>query len=174
MKEEGTKPNGFTFTAVLTACRHVGLVDEGKKHFESMFKDYSIVPGIEQCACMVDLLGRAGCLIEAYKFIESMPIHADASVWGALLGACRIYDNFELAELVAEKMIKLDPQDVTPYVIMSHIYSIAGRSEDVSRLRNLMRKREVKKLPGYSLVEANRRLHRFLVDSKPRPSWPAV
>ncbi|CAN0886423.1 Pentatricopeptide repeat-containing protein At1g08070, chloroplastic [Linum grandiflorum] len=174
MKEEGTRPNGFTFTAILTACRHAGLVEEGKKHFESMFQDYSIVPGIEQCACMVDLLGRAGCLTEAYEFIESMPIQADPSVWGALLGACRIHDNFKLAELVAEKLIKLDPQDITPYVIMSHIYCNAGRSEDVSRLRNLMRERELKKLPAHSLVEANRRLHRFLVDSRPRRSWPAV
>ncbi|CAI0380894.1 unnamed protein product [Linum tenue] len=174
MKEEGVRPNSLTFTAVLSACRHAGLVDEGRKHFESMINDYSIVPRIEQFASMVDLHGRAGRLTEAYRFIEMMPVQADASVWGALLGSCRTYDNFELAELVAEKLFKLDPQDVTSYVMMSHVYANAGRSEDVSKLRNLMRERELKKLPGHSVVEANCRLHRFLVDSKPRHSWPTV
>ncbi|PRQ50724.1 putative pentatricopeptide [Rosa chinensis] len=89
-KDQGIKPNSFTFTAVLTACRHSGLVDEGRKHFESMIKDYSLVPGVEHYACVVDLLGRAGCLLEAYKFIQRMPVEPDIGVWGALLSACRI------------------------------------------------------------------------------------
>ncbi|CAL5328635.1 unnamed protein product [Camellia sinensis] len=95
MKQEGIRPNSFTFISVLTACRHLGLIEEGKKHFESMTKDYSIRPAVEHCACMVDLLGRAGQLVEAYEFIESMPSGPDIGVWGALLGACRIHDVFE-------------------------------------------------------------------------------
>lgn len=113
MKERGITPNSFTFTAVLTACRHSGLVEEGRKHFESMTKEDSIVPGLEQCACMVDLLGRAGCLKEAYEFIERMPVEPDASVWGALLGACRKHIDVEQAELVADRLFQLDPKPVT-------------------------------------------------------------
>ncbi|CAI0400925.1 unnamed protein product [Linum tenue] len=94
MKHKGVRPNSLTFTAVLSACRHAGLVDEGRKHFESMIKDYSIVPGIEKFASMVDLHGRACRLTEAYRFIEMMPVQEDASVWGALLGSCRTYDDF--------------------------------------------------------------------------------
>ncbi|KAK9277500.1 hypothetical protein L1049_007044 [Liquidambar formosana] len=170
MKEEGIGPNSFTFTAVLTACRHSGLVREGRKHFESMLKDYFIMPGVEHCACMVDLLGRAGCLIEAYEFIESMPVEPDVGVWGALLGACRIHGNLELAELVAEHLFRLDPETVTFYVLMSHIYAEAGRWEDVVRLRSLMKKRELKKIPGHSLVEVNQRRHTFLSGSRSQPS----
>lgn len=155
MKEQGTKPNSFTFTAVLTACRHAGLVEEGRKHFESMIKDYSISPGVEHYACMVDLLGRAGCLLEAYKFIETMPVEPDAGVWGALLSACRIHGNVELAELVVARLSRLDTQTVTSYVLMSNIYAEASRWEDEARLRNLMRKKLLKKLPGQSFVEVN-------------------
>ncbi|XP_008243706.1 PREDICTED: pentatricopeptide repeat-containing protein At1g08070, chloroplastic-like isoform X1 [Prunus mume] len=155
MKEQGTKPNSFTFTAVLTACRHAGLVEEGRKHFESMIKDYSISPGVEHYACMVDLLGRAGCLHEAYKFIETMPVEPDAGVWGALLSACRIHGNVELAELVVARLSRLDTQTVTSYVLMSNIYAEASRWEDEARLRNLMRKKLLKKLPGQSFVEVN-------------------
>ncbi|KAM5578827.1 hypothetical protein ABKV19_008907, partial [Rosa sericea] len=130
MKDQGIKPNSFTFTAVLTACKHSGLVDEGRKHFESMIKDYSLVPGVEHYACVVDLLGRPGCLLEAYKFIERMPVEPDIGVWGALLSACRIYGNVELAELVAAHLSDLDPQTTTPYVLMLIIYAEAGRWED--------------------------------------------
>ncbi|PQP96832.1 hypothetical protein Pyn_11677 [Prunus yedoensis var. nudiflora] len=86
------------------SVEHAGLVEEGRKHFESMIKDYSISPGVEHYACMVDLLGRAGCLLEAYKFIETMPVEPDAGVWGALLSACRIHGNVELAELVVQDL----------------------------------------------------------------------
>ncbi|VVA37680.1 PREDICTED: pentatricopeptide [Prunus dulcis] len=155
MKEQGTKPNSFTFTAVLTACRHAGLVEEGRKHFESMIKDHSISPGIEHYACMVDLLGCAGCLLEAYKFIETMPVEPAAGVWGALLSACRIHGNVELAELVVARLSRLDTQTVTSYVLISNIYAEASRWEDEARLRNLMRKKLLKKLPGQSSVEVN-------------------
>lgn len=170
MKDEGVKPNSFTFAAVFTACRHSGLVEEGRKHFESMMRDYSIMPGVEHCACMVDLLGRAGSLMEAYEFIEKMPVEPDVSVWGALLGSCRIHSNLELAELVAEKLFLLDPQTVTFYVLMSNIYAEAGRWEDAARLRKLMEERELKKIPGHSLVEVNRRFHTFLSGSRSQSS----
>ncbi|KAH7840932.1 hypothetical protein Vadar_023485 [Vaccinium darrowii] len=111
MKEEEITPNSFTFAAVLTACRHSGLVEEGRKHFESMRKDYSIGPGLEHCACMVDLLGRAGQLAEAYEFIDNMPSEPDSDVWGALLGACRIHagrweDVARLRKLMEERELK--------------------------------------------------------------------
>ncbi|XP_028072859.1 pentatricopeptide repeat-containing protein At1g08070, chloroplastic-like [Camellia sinensis] len=169
MKEEGIRPNSFTFISVLTACRHSGLVEEGKKHFESMTKDYLIGPAVEHCACMVDLLGRAGQLVEAYEFIENMPSGPDIGVWGALLGACRIHGNLELAELVADRLHQLEPQTVSFYVLMTNIYAEAGRWEDVARLRKLMEERELKKIPGHSLVEVNQRFHTFLSGSKSRP-----
>ncbi|KAL8119895.1 pentatricopeptide repeat-containing protein At2g29760, chloroplastic-like [Apium graveolens] len=158
MKEEGIKPNIYTFTAVLTACRHAGFVEEGRKHFESMTRDYLIVPGIEQYACMVDLLGRAGELNEAYKFINKM-INADAGVWGALLGACRIHGNLELAEHVADRLYKLDPHSLSSYALMINIYAEAGRWEDVARMRRLIDEREPKRIPAVSSVEVNRRFH---------------
>ncbi|THG00559.1 hypothetical protein TEA_023086 [Camellia sinensis var. sinensis] len=169
MKEEGIRPNSFTFISVLTACRHSGLVEEGKKHFESMTKDYSIGPAVEHCACMVDLLGRAGQLVEAYEFIKNMPSGPDIGVWGALLGACRIHGNLELAELVADRLHQLESQTVSFYVLMTNIYAEAGRWEDVARLRKLMEERELKKIPGHSLVEVNQRFHTFLSGSKSRP-----
>ncbi|XP_039124926.1 LOW QUALITY PROTEIN: pentatricopeptide repeat-containing protein At3g12770-like [Dioscorea cayenensis subsp. rotundata] len=159
MKAEGVRPNSFTFTSVLAACSHSGLVEEGVMHFDSVRRDYGITPTIEHCACLVDLLGRAGQLNEALEFIRRMPVKPDSGIWGALLGACRIHVNVELAELVAQELFQLDPHNVTFYVLMSNIYAEAGRWEDAARLRKMMMKQDLKKIPGYSLVDIIKKYH---------------
>ncbi|KAF6158786.1 hypothetical protein GIB67_040300 [Kingdonia uniflora] len=169
MVEEGVRPNVFAFTAVLTACRHSGLLEEGKKHFESMTRDYSILPGIEHCSCLVDLLGRVGLPVLAYEFIKRMPFKPDDCVWGALLGACRVHGNLEFAELVAEHLFLLDPQNTTYYILMWNMYADAGRWEDIERLKKLMNEKELKKIPGHSLVEIDKRFHQLLSSPKPCP-----
>ncbi|KAL8239985.1 hypothetical protein R6Q59_016553 [Mikania micrantha] len=152
MKDERIRPNSLTFVAVLTACRHSGLVEEGRRHFNSMSKDYFILPGIEHCTSMVDLLGRGGKLLEAYEFIENMQIEPDVDVWGALLSACRIHGNFKLAELVAHRLSHLSPQNVNFYVNMISIYAEAGRWEDVARLRKILDEIKVKRMRGQSKI----------------------
>ncbi|KAF3790062.1 Pentatricopeptide repeat-containing protein [Nymphaea thermarum] len=164
MHGQGVKPNGITFTAILTACSHAGLVEEGKKHFDSMTRYFNLVPGVEHYTCMVDLLGRAGRLVEAYDFIQKMPIQPDADVWAALLGACRIHRNLDIAELVAEKISKLDHQTINYYVLLSNIYAEAGRWDDVARLRMLIEKLQLRKIPGRSSLEIIKdSLHSFQV-----------
>ncbi|XP_011625368.1 pentatricopeptide repeat-containing protein At3g12770-like [Amborella trichopoda] len=170
MQEEGVKPNAITFTAILTACNHSGLVEEGKEYFYSMRRDHSIEPRLEHCACMVDLFGRAGSLVEAYGFVKNMGIEPDLGVWGALLGACKIHKNVEMAEIVAEHLFSKDPQTVTYYVLMSNIYAEAGRWEEVARLKKLIKEKQLKKIPGWSLVEINRRFHTFLSGPRLCPS----
>jgi pentatricopeptide repeat protein len=81
MLEVGVRPNEITYIAVLSACSHVGLISEGWKHFNAMYKEHSIFPRMEHYACMVDLLGRSGSLLEALEFVNSMPFKADALVW---------------------------------------------------------------------------------------------
>ncbi|KAJ7528001.1 hypothetical protein O6H91_16G079800 [Diphasiastrum complanatum] len=74
MQREGTKPNEVTYISVLSACAHSGLVDQGRYVFDSMCKNHGVTPTKEHYACMVDLLGRAGCLADAELFINKMPI----------------------------------------------------------------------------------------------------
>jgi len=104
MKHFDTSPNQVTFVGVLSACCHAGLVSEGRQYFNSMSVDYHITPVMEHYCCMVDLLGRTGCLDEAHDFINKMPIEPDTAVWQSLLGACRIHANVDLGEKVAERL----------------------------------------------------------------------
>eukprot|EP01018_Ginkgo_biloba_P030827 Gb_14948 [translate_table: standard] len=169
MKEAGVKPDHVTFTGVLSACSHAGLVDEGWQYFAHMNRDYGIIPSMEHYACLVDLLGRAGLLDEAQEFINKMPLKPDACVWGALLGACRVHCNVELGERVAEYLFEFEPQNAGNYVLLSNIYASAGRWEDVLNVRNMMNNRGLKKEPGCSWIEVNNRVHAFLTGDKSHP-----
>ncbi|KAF8397444.1 hypothetical protein HHK36_016361 [Tetracentron sinense] len=134
MIEEEVEPNHLTFTAALMACSHAGLVKHGQNLFHSMQEEYGIKPRLEHYACMVDLLGRAGDLIEAYKLIKTMPIEPDSFVWGALLGACRNHGNIELAEIAAKHLFELEPESAGSCLLLSNVYADAGSWGDASEM----------------------------------------
>eukprot|EP01018_Ginkgo_biloba_P018482 Gb_07217 [translate_table: standard] len=169
MQQKGMEPDCITFVCVLSACSHAGFLDEGWQYFDSMIQDYCITPRMEHYACMVDLLGRAGHLNVAQDFIKKMPFEPDASVLGALLGACRIHSNIELGEQVAERLFVLEPENAGFYVLLSNIYASAGRWDDAARVRTMMNERGVKKIPGWSLIEVNNKVHAFLVEDRSHP-----
>ena len=174
MQSAGVKPNYITFVSVLAACSHAGLVTEGWQWFNAMAIEFNIVPGVEHYGCMVDLLGRAGHLNEAYDLIKQMKVKPDFVVWGALLGACRIHKNVEIGEISARKLFELDPKNCGYYVLLSNIYADAGRWNDVDKLRVMMKKRGLVKPPGYSLVEFKGQIHVFLVGDKEHPQQKKI
>ncbi|XP_077249800.1 pentatricopeptide repeat (PPR) superfamily protein [Tasmannia lanceolata] len=167
MSEE--KPDHITMIGVLCACSHAGLVDEGCRYFHSMTEEYGVVPLKDHYTCMVDLLGRAGRLVEVGKFIEAMPIEPDYVLWGSLLAACKVHRNFEMGKWVAEKLLEIDPNNSGPYVLLSNMYAELGRWGEVMRVRKLMRKRGVVKQPGCSWIEVKSKVHIFMVKDKTHP-----
>ncbi|XP_015573767.2 pentatricopeptide repeat-containing protein At2g13600 [Ricinus communis] len=166
MLASGEKPDHVTMIGALCACSHAGLVQEGRKHFSSMTEEYGLVPSKDHYTCMVDLLGRAGCLNEAKDLIETMSVQPDAVVWGSLLGACKVHHNITLGEYVAEKLLEIDPMNSGPYVLLSNMYAELGRWKDVLRVRKLMKHRGVIKQPGCSWIEILGHVHIFMVKDK--------
>jgi pentatricopeptide repeat protein len=169
----GMSPNHVTLVCVLSACSHTGLVNEGYQYFNCM-SEYHIKPTMDHYSCMVDLLGRAGLLDEAHNFIIKMPIKPDAAVWSSLLGACRIHNNIELGEWVAERLLELDSEDAAPYLLLSNIYAAEGRWDDIGKIRKMMKDRDIKKTPGCSWIEVNKQVHTFLAGDRSRPRMEKI
>lgn len=163
MRMEGTKPDYVTFVNVLSACSHMGLVDEGWGYFRMMFDEFGLMPGVDHYACMVDILGRAGRLNEAKEFIESANIDHGLALWRILLSACRNYRNYELGAYAGEKLMELGSQESSTYVLLSSIYSALGRLNEVERVRRMMNFRGVIKEPGCSWIELKNQVHVFVV-----------
>ncbi|PKA60654.1 Pentatricopeptide repeat-containing protein [Apostasia shenzhenica] len=154
MKRSPVKPSDVTFLNITSACSHTGLVEEGKGYFRSMKKDYDLDPGVDHYAAIVDLLGRAGKIEEAWSFIEQMPIKPSISVYGAMLGACKIHKNVKTGEAAAKRLFELEPTEGGYHVLLANIYASASLWQDVARVRKMMEKQGLQKTPGYSFIES--------------------
>ncbi|KAK9042052.1 hypothetical protein V6N11_017133 [Hibiscus sabdariffa] len=174
MERVGVRPNDITFIGLLHACSHAGLVEEGTLMFEKMVHEFALVPKIEHYGCMVDLLGRAGHLDEAYEIIKNMPIRANAIIWSALLAACKLHQNAVLGEIAAKQLVYLEPQNCGYNVSMSNIYAMANRWTDVAGVRKAMKNKGMKKEPGLSCIEVNGYVHEFIMGDRTHPEIKKV
>ncbi|GMP58204.1 hypothetical protein CsSME_00021952 [Camellia sinensis var. sinensis] len=174
MKQEGVWPNEVTFVSVLRGCSVVGLVEEGCKHFDSMRKEFGLEPMLEHYGCMVDLYGRVGRLNDALDFINKMPVKPHAGAWGALLNACKIYKNMELGELASKKIVELESNNHGAYVLLSNIYADSKNWDRVSNVRQTMKAKGVRKLPGCTVIEVNDEVHEFFVGDKSHPRYGEI
>lgn len=152
MKSESLHPNEVTFVAVLTACARINLVDFGLELFKSMSCKYGIMPVMEHYGCVVDLLGRAGLLNEAFDFIRTMPLKPDGSVLGALLGACKIHGATELGNEVGKRLLELQPQHCGQYVLLSALNAGIGRWDYAADMRKAMVEAGIRKIPAFSSI----------------------
>lgn len=165
----GISPNNITFVSLLYACSHSGLVKEGLWLFSIMQEEYGVRPDLKHFTCVVDLFGRAGKLDQALKLIEDMNIEKDAGLWGAMLGACRIHGQVEMAEKAAESLLELQPQNAGHYILLSNIYAKAGRWKEVAKVRELMTHQRIKKIPGWTWIEVDNKIHKFSVGDQTHP-----
>ncbi|XP_015579385.2 putative pentatricopeptide repeat-containing protein At3g13770, mitochondrial [Ricinus communis] len=168
--ENKVKPDSVTILAVLSGCSHGGFEDKGLEIFDEMLKGYNGVEAeMEHYGCIVDLLGRAGRIEEAFEFIKEMPFEPTAAIWGSLLGACRVHSNIIIGALVGQRLVEIEPDNAGNYVILSNLYAAAGRWEDVRKLRELMMDKAVIKEPGRSWIELDKTLHTFHASDRSHP-----
>ncbi|XP_026418049.1 pentatricopeptide repeat-containing protein At3g03580 [Papaver somniferum] len=162
MESMGILPDRIAFVAIIYACSHSGLIQEGLQCFHQMKDNYRIKPEAEHYACVVDLLSRSGHLDEAEKFILEMPVKPDASIWGALLSACRSSTSgSQISERVSKRILGCDPNNTGYYILVSNVYAGLGKWEQVSRIRKSMKGKGLKKEVGCSWIEIQNRVYVF-------------
>uniref|UniRef100_A0ACD5Y9Q3 Uncharacterized protein n=1 Tax=Avena sativa TaxID=4498 RepID=A0ACD5Y9Q3_AVESA len=162
MSKAGVAPDAQTFTGVLSACSHSGLVDEGFRFFDMMCYEYQMMPNVRHYGCIVDLMGRAGLLDEAYMLVvKEMRVAPDATIWRTLLGACRIHGHVDLGEKVISHLIELKAQQAGDYVLLLNTYAAVGDWTKVAEIRKLMKENGIQTTPGCTTVELNSELHEF-------------
>ncbi|KAK8952804.1 Pentatricopeptide repeat-containing protein [Platanthera guangdongensis] len=154
MEIYGATPDHLTFTAVLAACSHTGMVQLGNHFFWLMQEGHGIAPMLEHYACMVDLLGRAGKVFEAYDLISGMPMEPDFFVWGALLGACRLHINVKLSKIAARHLNELEPKSAASCLLLSSVLMNCGMLEDAEKIKKLLKKRKSTRYVGCSWTQA--------------------
>ncbi|KAJ4956173.1 hypothetical protein NE237_012956 [Protea cynaroides] len=174
MRIESVEPTDVTFLSLLHACSHIGSVDKGMEFLDSMAKVHGISPRVEHYACLVDMLGRAGRLVEAKRFIEGLPLEPGVLVWQALLGACSIHGDSTIGRFAADHLLLAAPESATPYVLMANIYSSEGRWEERARIIKKMKGMKLKKETGMSWIELENKVHSFVVGDRIHPQSETI
>lgn len=174
MLKKGVKPDAVVFVAVLTACSHGRLVEQGWQIFRSMKDNHRISPQIVHYGCMVDLLGRAGLLEEALDLIKSMPMEPNDVIWGSFLAACRTHKNLDMATYAAERVTELAPDKTGVQVLLSNIYALAGEWTNVAKVRLDMKERGVRKVPGSSSIEIDGKVQEFTSGDESHPKMTSI
>ncbi|KAI3930738.1 hypothetical protein MKX01_037184 [Papaver californicum] len=132
---------------ILTTIR---LVDEGIAYFGAMSKRSEIEPFLDHYVCWIDMLGRAGKVVEAHNFLRKMPISLNAIAWTTLLNACLVHGNKEIGEVAARKLRILEPSNSASYVMLGNLYRKTGHFEESRQILELMNKIDLKKEKGIS------------------------
>ncbi|RVX07493.1 putative pentatricopeptide repeat-containing protein [Vitis vinifera] len=174
MLQAGIRPDMITTVGILSACGRSGLVNEGLNIYSSVINDYGIEPTLEICACIVDMLGRAGQLDRALDFIKAIPVEPGPSVWGALVSCSIIHGDLEMQELAYRFLIQLEPKNPSNYVSISNLYASSRRWDAVAEVRRMMKDKRLRKVPGCSWISINNKTHCFYVADKAHPSSTSI
>ncbi|XP_015868324.3 pentatricopeptide repeat-containing protein At1g31920 [Ziziphus jujuba] len=174
MLKEGLAPDDVVYVGVLSACGHAGLVDEGLQFFNRMQYKHGIEPTVQHYGCLVDLMGRAGKLDEAKEIIDSMPIRPNDVIWRSLLSACRVHQNMEIGEIAAKNLFHLNSQNPSDYLVLSNMYARARKWDDFARIRTELISKGLNQTPGFSLVEVQRKVYKFVSQDMSHPQCDEV
>ncbi|KAJ6814539.1 pentatricopeptide repeat-containing protein-like isoform X3, mitochondrial [Iris pallida] len=153
MSNMNVRPTKSTFIALLSACSHCGLVDEGWRHYKLMVEEFKLEAAVEHHVLVVDMLGRVGRLRKAYEFVMELGIRAESEVWGALLSACKDHGELEMGKSIAERLFFLEPKNTGYYVTLSNLYAYHGIWNTAEDVRSMIRDRRLMKPPGSSSID---------------------
>ena len=158
-------PDAISFLGVLSSCRHACLVTEGRHCFRAMI-EHGIKPELDHYSCMVDLLGRAGLLDEAWDLIQTMSMPPNGVIWGSLLASCRLHGRVLIGIQAAEHRLKLEPGCAATHVQLANLYASIGCWSDVARVRKVMMERGLKTNIGCSWIEVGNKVYTFTAENR--------
>nr|AKH05172.1 chlororespiratory reduction 21 [Pelargonium transvaalense] len=162
LEDVGLEPDSITFTSILSACNHAGLVSEGLELLNDMASKHNVKPGMEHYGCVLSLLSKSGNLDKAYELLETMPYEPDARMLGSLLASCKEKHETELGEYLSEHLLQLEPGNSGNYIALSNVYATAGMWDVVTKVRNVMKEKGLHKNPGCSWIQIGQELNVFV------------
>lgn len=155
-------PDEVTFVGVLCGCARSGLLSQGKSYYALMVEEFHIKPNFGHLWCMANLYSSAGFPEEAEEILKNLPeedVTPESTKWANLLSSTRFTGNPALGESIAKSLIEKDPLNYKYYHLLMNVYSVAGRWEDVDRVREVVKEKKIGQVPGCGLVDLKEIVH---------------
>ncbi|KAI5073852.1 hypothetical protein GOP47_0011865 [Adiantum capillus-veneris] len=124
MRLTGFTPDDVTYTSLLSACSHNGLVIECLDYLSNA--SGRATNGIKHLNTIIDLFGRAGDFKRLMWYFRKFKMESDPVSWSNLLGACSAHGNVELAKHAFDQAVRMEATESSVFVLMSNIYADAG------------------------------------------------
>ncbi|MCO5598061.1 hypothetical protein L7F22_052151 [Adiantum nelumboides] len=170
MKIKGAMPDAVTFLCLLSACGQEALVEQAIGHLASMHTAHGIKPSLNHFTCILDILGRAGCLDEALQIQQMIPSLLSEIVWRSLLSHCKTHGSFELGKQCFDKITTLEERDSASFVLMSQLCTNVGEWGEAIKLEERRKFVGAQKKPGMAFIEVSNEVHHFLVGNLSYPT----
>uniref|UniRef100_A0A9I9CT06 Pentatricopeptide repeat-containing protein n=1 Tax=Cucumis melo TaxID=3656 RepID=A0A9I9CT06_CUCME len=163
-QDEGKRkvfPDQITFIGVLCACARAGLLKDAKNYFDEMIKVFLVRPNFAHYWCLANVYVAVGLIEQAVEILRNMPedFSSESVVWIDLLTTCRFVGDVSLGEQIAKYLIDIEPKNDSYYRLLLNMYAVAGRWEDVSRIKLLMKEKRLGTMPGCRLVDLKEIVH---------------
>ncbi|CAO2824111.1 unnamed protein product [Amaranthus hypochondriacus] len=163
MKNTHIRPDSITLLLIISSYRHTksNMLDDCRRLFFSMSSVYDVEPTSDHYAVFVNVLGTWGCLDEAEDVISKMPFEPKISVWRALLRSSEIHLNPEIGKRTAKRILAMQPDDPSTFVLVSNLFSASGRWHCSEMVREEMRRQGLRKHPSRSWIVHQNKVHSF-------------
>ncbi|KAJ0962620.1 hypothetical protein J5N97_027742 [Dioscorea zingiberensis] len=117
--------------------------------------------------------GLNGRHVDALDEFHKMVLHGimpnQSTFTSALNSCCGLEALDRVARRTAQTIFDLEPHNSAAFVLLSNIYASAGRWNDVSQTRVMMRCRGIVKVPGYSWITLKESRHDFVCGDRTHP-----
>ncbi|KZV54593.1 pentatricopeptide repeat-containing protein-like [Dorcoceras hygrometricum] len=133
--------------------RHNELVNHVMNLFESMKDEHNFILKLEHCACIVDLLCRAGRIQDSYNSTRKCAHTQITNVLGMMLDFRRRNGEIELVTIGAKEISEMESVDVGKYVQLAHCFASMAKWDGVGESWVQMRSLGLKKDPGLISIE---------------------
>ncbi|KAK9933292.1 hypothetical protein M0R45_020493 [Rubus argutus] len=190
MEVSGLRPDQVTMLSVMSACAHLGALDQAK--WVHLYIDKNGFGGaLSVNNALIDMYAKCGSLERARGVFEKMP-RRNVISWTTMISAfamhgdagnalnffnqmkhaniepngvtfVRFMDEIELGEFAAQQVLELEPDHDGALVVLSNIYAKEGRWEDVGMVRKIMNNSGISKQRGCSRIELKNEVHEFLM-----------
>ncbi|MED6211059.1 hypothetical protein PIB30_069917 [Stylosanthes scabra] len=130
-------PNEFTLTSVLSACAHIGALDQGKlvhQYIESSNANLNSAIG----TALIDMYAKCGCIDEALRIFENLQVK-DVFTWTAMINGLAVHGEASKALEFFPRMLRsgIHPNEVT-FIGVLAACSHGGFVEEGKKLFELM------------------------------------